>query len=42
MNLSATGGTGSALKASDKLPNVYQHRTSSGMQWRGIQTVIHL
>ena len=29
-------------KALEKLPNVYQHRTSSGMQWQGIQPVIHL
>jgi putative transposase len=29
-------------KAFEKLPNVYQHRTSSGMQWQGIQPVIHL
>ena len=29
-------------KAFDKLTNVYQHRTSSGMRWHGIQPVIHL
>ena len=29
-------------KALDKLVNVYQHPTSSGMQWHGIQPVIHL
>ena len=29
-------------KALDKLPNVYQPRTSSGMQWHGIQPVIYL
>ena len=28
-------------KALDKLVNVYQHRTSSAMQWHGIQPVIH-
>ena len=26
----------------EKLPNVYQHCSSSGMQWHGIQPVIHL
>ena len=29
-------------KTLEKLPNIYQHRTSSGMQWHGIQPVIHL
>ena len=29
-------------KALDKLVNVYQNRTSSAMQWHGIQPVIHL
>ena len=29
-------------KAVDKLVNVYQSRSSSGMQWHGIQPVIHL
>ena len=41
-HLSGTGGTVLELKAMEKLPNVYQHRTSSGMQWHGIQPVIHL
>ena len=27
-------------KALDKLPNVYQSRSSSGMQWHGIQPVM--
>ena len=34
--------TNAFKKVFDKLPNVYQHRTSSGMQWHGIQPVIHL
>jgi hypothetical protein len=34
--------TNAFKKALEKLPNVYQHRTSSGMQWQGIQPVIHL
>ena len=34
--------TNAFKKAMVKLPNVYQHRTSSGMQWHGIQPVIHL
>ena len=34
--------TNAFKKALEKLPNVYQHRTSSGMQWHGIQPVIHL
>ena len=34
--------TNAFKKALDKLPNVYQHRTSNGMQWHGIQPVIHL
>ena len=34
--------TNAFKKAMEKLPNVYQHRTSSGMQWQGIQPVIHL
>ena len=29
-------------KAVDKLVNVYQSRSSSGMQWHGIEPVIHL
>ena len=29
-------------KALDKLTGVYQSRTASGMQWHGIQPVIHL
>ena len=33
--------TNAFKKALEKLPNVYQHRTSSGMQWHGIQPVIH-
>ena len=34
--------TNAFKKALEKLPNVYQHRTASGMQWHGIQPVIHL
>ena len=34
--------TNAFKKALEKLPNVYQHRASSGMQWHGIQPVIHL
>ena len=34
--------TNAFKKALEKLTNVYQHRTSSGMQWHGIQPVIHL
>ena len=37
-----TQSTNAFKKALDKLPNVYQHRSSSGMQWHGIQPVIHL
>ena len=33
--------TNAFKKALEKLPNAYQHRTSSGMQWHGIQPVIH-
>ncbi|MGB1853330.1 hypothetical protein [Planktomarina sp.] len=29
-------------KTLKKLPHVYQHGSSSGMQWHGIQPVIHL
>tara|TARA_B100001093_G_scaffold251621_1_gene240959 strand:- start:19 stop:288 length:270 start_codon:yes stop_codon:yes gene_type:complete len=29
-------------KVLDRLVKLYQHRTSSGMQWYGIQPVIHL
>ena len=34
--------TNAFKKALEKLTNVYQHRSSSGMQWHGIQPVIHL
>ena len=34
--------TNAVKKALEKLPNVYQHRASSGMQWNGIHPVIHL
>ena len=34
--------TNAFKKALDKLTNVHQHRTSSAMQWHGIQPVIHL
>ena len=29
-------------KVLDRLVKLYQHRTSSGMQWQGIQPAIHL
>ena len=29
-------------KVLGRLVKLYQHRSSSGMQWQGIQTVIHL
>ena len=32
--------TNAFKKALDKLANVYQSRTSSGMQWQGIQPVL--
>ena len=34
--------TNAFKKALEKLPNVYQHRTSSGVQWHGIHLVIRL
>ena len=34
--------TNAFKKALDKLTNVYQSRSSSGIQWHGIQPVIHL
>ena len=34
--------TNAFKKALDKLTNVHQHRTSSAMQWHGIQPVILL
>ena len=34
--------TNAFKKALDKLVNVYQSRTSSGMQWHGIESLIHL
>ena len=33
---------GAFKKALNKLVNVYQSRTSGGMQWHGIQALIHL